>query len=71
MCLHLYQSKASRYTNGLTYTSDRVVKGEKWICQNVEENSSINSKNAIKPPKEKQKERGDIKSAGKQDLKWQ
>ena len=62
MCLSLYyyQSKASRYINGLTYLKTRITTNLKHTIDSKnqkEENSSTVQKKTIKPQKEKEKER--------------
>ena len=74
MCLSLYdyQSKASRYTKGLTFLKNRVTTNQKHAIgsQKPKKNTNIIQKVSIKVQKKKQKQRN-TKSTGKQGLKWQ
>ena len=63
MCLssYDYQSKASRYSYGLTYLKIRVITNQKHTIDSKkqkqkERNTSIIQKKTIKPQKENQKE---------------
>ena len=75
LSLHDYQSKASRYRKVLTYLKKLQTQSKniQYIHKNQEEDISIIHEKDIKPQKENQKERDkrNIKSMGKQGLKWQ
>ena len=81
MCLSLYdyQSKASRYRKGLTYLKNRVTTNQKYIIvspkikrREHKHNTKENHQTMKGKTKRKRKgQRRDIKSMGKQGLKWQ
>ena len=71
MCLSLYdyQSKASRYGNGLTHLKIRVITNQKHTIDS--QKPKREHKHKIKPsnPKRKKEQRRNAKSTGKQGLK--
>ena len=64
MSLYDYQSKASRYSNGLTHLKSKVITNQK---PKREHKHKIKQSN----PKRIKEQRRNAKSTGKQDLKWQ
>ena len=70
MCLSLYdyQSKASRYRKGLTYLKNRATTNQKPTTDSPNPKRREHKHNG---QKEKQKKGREIKSTGKQSLKWQ
>ena len=79
MCLSLYdyRSKASRYTMGLTYLKNRVTTNQKHKTDSQKpkrREHKYNTKENYQTTKGKTKRKGqkrNIKSMGKQGLKWQ
>ena len=79
MCLSLYQSKASRYRNGLAYLKNRVTTNEKHTIDSPKtkkKGTQANTKENYQTTKEKTKrkekeQRRNTKSPGKQGVKWQ
>ena len=78
MCLRLYdyQSKARRYSNGLTYLKTRVTTNQKHIIDSQKPKRKLkhnrNQQNTKGKTKRTRKEhRRSTKSTGKQGLQWQ
>ena len=74
--LYNYQSKASRYSNGLIYLKNRVTPNQKHNGRSMKtgefkHESKENHQNHQRKTKRKRKEQRNTKSTGKQGLKWQ
>ena len=76
MCLSLYdyQSKASRYRNGLIYLKNKVTTNQKHT-KDSQKSKRTQAYYKIKPSnhkrKKKKEQRRNTKSTGRQGLKWQ
>ena len=75
MCLSLYgyQAKASRYRKGLTYLKNRATTNQNQTLhsQKLKRKALKHKINGNHSTKKRKEEKRDIKSTGKQGLKWQ
>ena len=81
MCLSIYdyQSKASRYRKGLTYLKNRVTTNQKYIIvspkikrrEHKDKTKENHQTTEGKTERKRKGQRRNIKSRGKQGLKWQ